>query len=146
MGFNSGFKGLMKNANDSVGNGTRDFWLVTVHLKQLRHPVPSSVLLCVKIYGMCGLVVLAKLRTNLNSPNAPPPQQLLKLMAETLNGELNVYLHLAGRFMSVVFPAGVYCNRVLIEHSKLISVGYILTTIPLNKINRNFSLYFQPRK
>jgi len=119
------------------------FRLVTLHLKQLRHRVPASILLCVKMYRMCGLVVLAKVRTNLKSlsPPSPLPQLILKLMAENLKGELNVYLHLAGRFFPVVYPEGVYCNTFLTQHSKLISVGYILTTVSLKRINRNLCLY-----
>jgi len=117
------------------GMGPTTSRLVTLHLKQQRHSMPSSILLCVTIYRICGLVILAKVRTNLKSRSSPlPPQQIIKLMAETLNGELNMYLHLAGRFISVVFPVEVHCNRVLTEHSKLISVGYFLTTVSLKKV------------
>ena len=45
-----------------LGMGPVTFRLVTMHLKQLRHRVPASILLCVEIYRMCGLVVLAKVK------------------------------------------------------------------------------------
>jgi hypothetical protein len=58
----------------------------------------------------------------ISSDTTPLPPQILRLMAETMNIELNIYLQLAERFISLAFPAEVHCKRVLKEHKNLIYI------------------------